>query len=172
MTLYERILEDEFQKLSPLIQKMHRYQGQQVCEGTVQVIRGKSLVAKLLNILMQLPKAQKNAALRLELKAEENKELWKRTFGTETFYTRQEQFGKQMMEQVGWVKMYFEVYVQNSKMHTVLKKTTVLGIPVPKRLRVNIVSLVKEEDEKVAFSVKVSSFGSKPVIHYAGLIEL
>ncbi|CAA6804106.1 MAG: Unknown protein [uncultured Sulfurovum sp.] len=172
MTLYERILGDEFSKLPPLIQKMHIYEGSNLLKGVVEIERGKALIAKVLNFLMKLPKEQSNALLSLELKAKKEKELWRRTFGKDTFLSTQYQSGKQMVEQMGLLKMYFDVYVENERLYTVLDRTTFLGLSVSKAFQVHISSIVKEKNEKVEFAVKVRTFSSKVVINYNGVIEL
>ena len=171
MTLYEQILGDEFEKLSPLVQKMHRYKKQNVLKGSVNIQRGKSLVAKFLNPLMQLPKENKDVLLMLELIQEGKFEKWRRTFGKDIFTSSQYQEEALMVEKMGLVKMYFEVYEEHASLCTVLKKTTCLGITVPERLSVQISSTVKEENGALRFYVQVSTTSGTLIINYHGEID-
>ncbi len=172
MTLYERILGEKFKELSPLVQAMHTYESSNVLKGTVNIQRGKNFVAKLLNPLMGLPKEQKDALLMLELKAEKQKEVWMRTFGSDSFSSVQYQDAEQMVERMGLIKMYFDVYVEEASLCTVLKKTTILGVNVPKMFTLNISSEVKEEQGRVLFLVEVSTKKGALVINYDGIINL
>ena len=172
MTLYERILGEKFKELSPLVQTMHSYDSSKTLKGTVNIQRGKSFVAKLLNPLMGLPKEQKDALLMLELKAEKQEEIWKRTFGIDSFSSVQYQDAEQMVEHMGLIKMYFDVYVDEASLCTVLKTTTILGVNVPKIFTLNISSQVKEEQGIVLFSVEVSTKKGALVINYDGIINL
>jgi hypothetical protein len=171
MTLYERILGEKFLELSPLVQKMHCYKGSKTLEGKVNIERGTTLIAKFLNALMQLPKTQEDALLRLELTDKAKEEKWKRTFGTDVFSSIQSQDTQQMVERMGLLKMYFDVYVQDASLCTRLVKTTFLGLTVPQVLTVNIFSEVKEEVGKLLFTVRVNSFSSALVINYEGVIK-
>jgi len=172
MTLYARILGKKFKELSPLVQAMHSYETTKTLKGTVNIQRGKSFTAKLLNPLMGLPKEKENAFLMLELKAEKQEEVWKRTFGSDSFSSVQYQDAEQMVECMGLLKMYFDVYVNEASLCTVLKKTTVLGINVPKMFTLNISSQVKEEQGRVLFLVEVSTKKGALVINYDGIINL
>lgn len=171
MTLYERILGESFQELSPLVQEMHTYERAKRLKGSVNIQRGKDFVAKILNPLMQLPKEQENVLLMLELKAEKQEEIWKRTFGTDSFSSVQYQDAKQMVERMGFIKMYFDVYVEEGSLCTCLVKTTVLGVTVPKIFAVNVTSQAKEENGKLLFAVNVRTFSDDEVISYDGIIE-
>jgi len=172
MSLYERILGEKFKELSPLVQAMHSYESSNTLNGIVNIKRGTTLMAKFLNPLMLLPKEKKNALLRLELKAEKQEETWKRTFGTDSFSSIQYQESEQMVERMGFVKMYFDVDVEEASLCTVLKKTTVLGVNIPKIFTLNISSQVKEEQGRVLFSVEVSTQKGALVINYDGIINL
>jgi len=171
MSLYERILREKFQELSPLVQKMHCYEKGNTLTGTVTIKRGKSFIAKILNPLMRLPQEQSNALLILKLEEKQEKELWQRTFGADTFSSTQYQEANQMVESMGLVKMYFDVFTDNGSLCTTLVKTTIFWMSVPKWLAVNISSKAEEREGKVLFKVKVQTFNGNEVITYNGMID-
>ena len=170
MSLYPRLLGKEYKKLAPLVQEMHYLKEKKILRGVVHIRRGRSLKAKILNTLMQLPQTQENAFLELELSTTNQKEHWKRTFGKETFSSIQYQSGAYMLEQIALIKMFFRLYVKEGSLFTVLEKSTFLGLNIPRFLSVNVKSQVKEVDGKISFFVEVCTFREVLVIRYDGVI--
>jgi len=171
MSLYPKLLGKEYEKLAPLVQKMHHLNEKKILRGVVNIERGKSLHAKILNLLMQLPSTQENALLELELSTKNQQEHWKRTFGKDSFSSIQYQSGVYMLEQIGLIKMFFRLYVKEGSLFTVLEKSTFLGLNIPRFLSVNLKSQVKEVDGKISFFVEVCTFKEVLVIRYDGLLE-
>jgi hypothetical protein len=170
MTLYERILGERFLELFPLVQEMHRYEKQNILKGKVNIKRGSTFLAKCMNFLMRLPKEQTEAFLMLELTKHGEQEKWRRTFGIDTFSSIQYKKDELMVEKMGLVKMYFRVFEKEKALCTVLEKSGFLGLRVPTILTINISSKVEELDEKVLFSVRVSTRNGTLIIDYDGVI--
>jgi len=171
MSLYPKLLGKEYEKLALLVQEMYNLKEKKILRGVVNIERGKSLHAKILNLLMQLPSTQENALLELELSTENQQEHWKRTFGKDSFSSIQYQSGVYMLEKIGIMKMFFRLYVKEGSLCTVLEKSTFLGLRVPKFLSVNLKSQVKEVDGNISFFVEVCTFREVLVIRYDGLLE-
>lgn len=171
MNLYEELLGEDYNNLSPLIQKMHRYEKAKTLTGQVDIVRGKSFVAKFLNFAMMLPKEQNNAKLNIGFSQENNKEKWSRQFGDDSFSSLQFKEKNFMVEEMGVMKMYFDVFEEEGSVCTRLKESRVFGIKIPKYFTVNILSQAKEENGKIKFSVEVRTFSRDLVIAYDGVID-
>ena len=171
MTLYEELLGESFSALSPKVQAMHRYEKQNILKGKVNIRRGSTFLAKFMNLLMRLPKEQNEAFLMLELTKQEKQEQWKRTFGTDLFSSVQYKEDDVMVEKMGLVKMYFRVFEKEKALCTILEKSTVLGLRIPKIFTVKVTSKVEEVNGKVHFFVEVRSFKKVLIIQYDGKIE-
>lgn len=171
MNLYEELLGEDYNKLSPLIQKMHCYKKSKILTGQVDMVRGKSFITKFMNLVMMLPKEQNNATLSIGFSQENNKEKWSRQFGDDSFSSLQFKEEDFMVEEMGVMKMYFDVFEEEGSICTRLKESRVLGIKIPKYFTVNILSQAKEEKGKIKFSVEVRTFSRNLVIAYDGVIS-
>lgn len=172
MTLYEALLKERFDLLSLKIQAMHRYEKQNILRGSVTIKRGNTLFAKFMSILMRLPKEQEKADMMLELTQKSTQEHWKRTFGSDIFSSVQYKIDDYMVEKMGFIKMYFNVFEKEKTLYTVLEKSSVLGLKIPKIFSVHIASIVEEVHGKIHFFVKVSSSTKILIIEYNGVIDI
>ena len=171
MTLYQRLTGEKFKDLSPKIQAMHLYEDSKVLRGSVEIKRGDSLLAKVLSVLMRLPKTQNNAPMTLEFTQQEEKEVWARTFGTDKFSSIQYEHEGQMVEQMSLIKLYFDVSVKNGSLITSLSKIMLLGIKIPKIFTLNIKSKEEVIEDEIHFKVEVSLPKGEKVIEYFGIIK-
>jgi len=171
MTLYQRLTGEKFKDLSPKIQAMHLYEDSKVLRGSVEIKRGDSLLAKVLSVLMRLPKTQNNAPMTLEFTQQEEKEVWARTFGTDKFSSIQYEHEGQMVEQMSLMKIYFDVSVKNGSLITSLSKIMLLGIKIPKIFTLNIKSKEEVIEDEIHFKVEVSLPKGEKVIEYFGIIK-
>jgi len=171
MRLYQRLTGERFKDLSLKIQAMHLYENSKVLRGSVDIKRGDSLLAKVLSVLMRLPKTQNNAPMTLAFTQQEEKEVWARTFGTDKFSSIQYEQEGQMVEQMGFMKLYFDVSVKNGSLITSLNKLMIFGIKVPKIFTLNIQSKEEVIEDDIHFKVEVSLPKGEKVIEYFGIIK-
>lgn len=171
MRLYQRLTGERFKDLSLKIQAMHLYENSKVLRGSVDIKRGDSLLAKVLSVLMRLPKTQNNAPMTLAFTQQEEKEVWARTFGTDKFSSIQYEQEGQMVEQMGFMKLYFDVSVKNGSLITSLNKLMISGIKVPKIFTLNIQSKEEVIEDDIHFKVEVSLPKGEKVIEYFGIIK-
>lgn len=170
MRLYQRLTGERFKDLSLKIQAMHLYENSKVLRGSVDIKRGDSLLAKVLSVLMRLPKTQNNAPMTLAFTQQEEKEVWARTFGTDKFSSIQYEQEGQMVEQMGFMKLYFDVSVEDEVLITKLRKLTILGLRVPKFFILDINSKEEVVNDEVCFRVEVSFPRGGKVVEYFGRI--
>jgi hypothetical protein len=86
MSLYARLLGDDWQRLSRSVQSVHAPGS---AAGTLRVVRGTRWLARLIGWLFRLPRAAESAALELYVEATGTTEIWERRVGGITMRSRQ-----------------------------------------------------------------------------------
>lgn len=80
LTLYQRLLAEQFAKLPPVLQDFHGTVSGGRAAGHVQVIRGRGVFHRLLGRLLGLPPAGERVPVRLQVVVKGEREQWFRVF--------------------------------------------------------------------------------------------
>jgi hypothetical protein len=108
LTLYQRLLGNDFYRLPPILQQFHSSQGG-CATGKVTVERHAGLLRHKAADLLHLPDACDDMALHLQVIPMENKERWIRHFNQQSLETLQWQEGEYLIEKAGPLQLAFKV---------------------------------------------------------------
>ena len=111
---------------------------------------------KWLARLLRFPRAGRDQPLRLDVVAEESREIWTRSFGNSQRRSVQRVRGGLLVEDLGPMQIEFRIIPNNDGMRFQSQRARLLGIPVPVRVEAH----VKGNDSGWEFEVTVSRVGS------------
>ena len=132
--LYRRLLGPRFDLLPARVRDLHDVTGTSVWTGTADVERGRSLPARMLATLFGLPPAGRDQPLRVTFRADGEREVWSRSFGSAVFRSVQYEHGGLLRERVGPSTFVFALDVSADGMALKLEGVRVLGVPLPRFL--------------------------------------
>jgi hypothetical protein len=154
---------------------MHDIERQVVAEGRASVERGTSLVARAIALFMGLPRSANDTKLRVTFEAKDGREIWTRTFGSETFSSIQfEGSGRSahlLCERFGPLGVAMALVPQDGKLALVLRRWSVFGIPLPMALGPRSDTFEYVADGRFRFDVKLSHPLAGLIVHYRGWLE-
>jgi hypothetical protein len=78
--LFRRLIGVDFDSLPPAVRALHDGRAERILEGSCDVERGTSLLARLLAALTALPAAGRAVPLKVVIHADTNGETWTRIF--------------------------------------------------------------------------------------------
>lgn len=135
---YRRLLGSTWDQLAAPIKALHDLKGEAVWAGRGKVDRGKGPVAWLLCELLGLPRTAKSTPVRVELKLDRGREVWRRSFGARTFESRHG-FGTGrnaglVVETLGPVSLGLACVLEGPRLRVRVRRWTVFGVPMPRFL--------------------------------------
>ncbi|MEO5757964.1 MAG: DUF4166 domain-containing protein, partial [Mesorhizobium sp.] len=131
--LYPALLGDAWQDLPEEIRAMHDRNAS--AEGRASVERGKNPLGRLVAMLVGFPRPGADIPVQVRFDTSKGEEVWTRTFGTQTFSSRQ--FAGQgrsqrlLCERFGPLTFAMALVAEDGKLKLVLRRWTVLGLPLP-----------------------------------------
>lgn len=84
-TLFERVLEDEFQRLPAPLKDLHDVQDTRLFAGRASVERGEGLLSRMIGWWMGFPPRSCDVPVRVEMQRTGDGETWRRWFGAAAF---------------------------------------------------------------------------------------
>ena len=87
-SLYERVLGRSFQELSHVLRHFHAAGSHGRARGRLAVEHGTGRAARFVARLLKLPDETPHADVTFQITAEEDHEIWERTFGKKQLRTR------------------------------------------------------------------------------------
>lgn len=177
-TLVETWFGSSFTDLHPLLQRLHREGG--VLSGPVQVSFGEGVagfVGKRLALRLGVPAVAGTHALRVNIRSEAGVLHWGRSFnGQSEFSSKFRPVGHHpsghWVEQSGRLSLSLGVEVKGGAWHWQHRRTTLFGMPIPKRLMPTTLASKGIEGERYRFSVEVRAPGLGKVLAYSGRLAL
>jgi hypothetical protein len=168
--LYAQILGDAWENLPPEIRAMHDRTA--LAEGRASVERGTNSLARLAAWIAGFPAAKADTPVRVRFNVDNGAETWTRTFGDETFASRQyaarSRWDRLLCERFGPLVFAMALVREDTRLRLVLRGWSVFGVRLPMRLCLNMQALEAVEDGRFRFHVEVRHWLTGPIVRYRG----
>jgi hypothetical protein len=172
LALYRRLLGDAYHAMAAPLREMHDIKGAMAAEGRANVTRGRGLLARVGAAIVGFPLVGENIPVRVDFKLENGRERWTRTFAGRTFHSTQEQGrGRDewlLCERFGPLKVGMALVLDDGRLRLVVRRWSVLGIPLPLWLAPGGDSYEYAEDGRFSFHVEIRHPWTGPIVGYQG----
>lgn len=171
--LFQRILGEAWHDLPAPIRAMHDINKSQVAEGRASVIRGKNPLSRLTCFLLRFPSAGEDIPLEVKLESLGKYEIWHRNFNGQKFNSRltmgRGRSERLFTERFGILSFGIALVFKDERLHLVLRRWRILGIPMPMWLCVKSQSFeYVDENGRFNFDVRISHPLVGLIVHYRG----
>ncbi|WP_144631475.1 DUF4166 domain-containing protein [Bordetella genomosp. 13] len=172
LPLYRRVLGDAWHALPATLRAMHDIGPGVMASGRATVERGASPLARLLASLYGFPEAAADVPVQVSLQPRGTAEVWRRTFGGKTFSSVQEEgdgpSAHLVTERFGPVAVSLAVLVEDGRLRLVVRRWTLLGIPMPLFLAPGGKAIEYEADGRFHFDVEIAHPWTGRIVRYRG----
>jgi Domain of unknown function (DUF4166) len=158
-----------FDRLPGTVQRAHT--GKTRLTGHARVARGGGL-ASMMAAIMGLPTTAKGIAMSVESDHLPDRMIWNRQFGDRRFRSCFTLDRGRLFESLGPFRLYLRLEVRDHRLHYVLERVTLFGIPVPRRLAPHLEAWEGERDGRYEFAVEVRLPVVGRLVRYEGLLDL
>lgn len=174
MSVYRRALGSKWAVLPESVRNLHDFIGDGGYAGTATVQRGAFPLARLLGGIMRFPPSGEYP-VHVEFEDHGGKEIWIRDFGGHCFSSELGQWGAAdgggVIERFGPMRFCFDLSVDATGLRMVLRRWSILGIPMPLWLGPRISASETAEGEDFIFDVDVAMPLVGRVVHYRGRLK-
>jgi hypothetical protein len=136
--LYRRLLGDAWSLLPAPLQRMHDLRDRLTAEGRATVERGRNPFGRLIAALFRFPKAGHDLPVTVAFERRDDAEIWRRTFAGRSFASAQHEgrgrSDRLIVERFGPFAFGVAAVVHEGRLQLVLRRWSVLGLPLPLRL--------------------------------------
>jgi len=150
--IYRQILAADFDRLPTGLRVFHSTPGGGHAVGIASVSHQNKWLARLLGF----PRAGEDQPMRLDVFAEESREIWTRSFGDSRRRSTQRVRAGLLVEDLGPMQIEFRVIPSRDGMQFRSHRARLLGIPVPVRVEARVAG----NDRGWEFEVTVANVGS------------
>jgi hypothetical protein len=167
--LYPRLLGAAFESLPEEVRAIHQATR---AEGRATVERGHGLLARLAAILVGFPATATDVPVIVRFDAAGDSEIWTRTFGGETFFSRQ--FAGQgrwrhlLCERFGPMTFAMALVVDGDRLVLLLRGWRLFGMPLPLWLCPHATAFEAVDAGRFRFHVEIGHKFTGPIIRYRG----
>jgi Domain of unknown function (DUF4166) len=151
---------------------MHNVDSTAAAEGRASVVRGKRLLARLVASVVGFPAAAADTAVGVKFEATKSGEIWTRTFGGQSFssrqYSGQGRSDRLLCEQFGPLTFAMALVCEGEKLRLVLRRWSAFGIPLPMWLCPRSNSYETSEGGQFRFHVEISHPLTGLIVGYRG----
>jgi len=173
--LYQRVLGSEWQHLAPQIRELHSVTGESVFKGRCHVDRGRSPLSRLVARWIGLPKAGADQEAIVTLTVRGDGERWVRRIGGQQFSSLQRPGRSEsdwpIRERFGVVSVHMALVVDDANLRYVIRRWTLLGIPLPLWLGPQGRATESLEDGQFRFEVEIRHLFTGLIVRYQGLLS-
>jgi hypothetical protein len=168
--LYAQILGDSWGELPPEIRAMHDQTA--LAEGRASVERGTNPLARLAAWTAGFPAAKTDTQVRVRFDIANGVEIWTRTFGDETFSSRQYaargRWDRLICEQFGPLVFAMALVREDARLRLVLRGWSIFGVRLPMSLCLNMQAFEAVEDGRFRFDVEIGHWLTGLIVRYRG----
>jgi hypothetical protein len=172
LPLYRRLLGEAYDQIPAPLRAMHDLQTEMTVQGSATVTRGSGLLARLAAALVGFPRAGEEVPVRVDFKVENGVEHWTRTFAGRAFHSTQEQGrGRSewlLCERFGPLCVGLAVIVDQGRLRLVVRRWSLLGIPMPRWLAPSSNSYEYAENGRFRFHVEIGHPLTGLIVGYRG----
>ena len=169
--LFQRVLGDEFQSLSPVVKTLHLASGRRRYAGQIEVRRGAHPLARVFSWATRLPPAGQGA-VEVEIEADAQQEKWIRRIGGRAMPSRQWQQDGLLCEQLGLARFGFRLAVERGVLVWRVARVSVLGVPLPARWFREVLARESECEGRYRFDVYAAMPLAGLLVHYRGWLDV
>jgi Domain of unknown function (DUF4166)/Saccharopine dehydrogenase NADP binding domain len=173
--LYARVLGAAWDGLPVEIRDMHDICGATSARGRASVERGRNILARLAALVMGFPAAVADTPVSVQFAASCGTETWTRTFGNESFSSRQ--FAGRgrseglLCERFGPLTFAMALVPENGRLLLVLRRWSAFGLPLPMWLCPRSDSYETTESGQFRFHVVIGHPFTGLIVGYKGWLE-
>lgn len=158
--LFARLLGDAWQQVPAPIRQVHSLPAGVFAHGSARVERGSGPLANAVASLFGFPRAADKLPVVVQFQSRDGVEVWTRRFGRETFsttlYEGRGRSARLLVERFGPVAFAQALVVEEGRLRLVLRRWTVLGVPLPLFLAPRSDSYEHAQDGRFHFHVEIS----------------
>lgn len=171
--LFKKVLGTAWEDLPAPISNLHDIHETAAAEGIASVTRGKNPLAQLMCAIMRFPRAGKDIPLRVRFEISGAAETWIRDFNGQKFQSRlsmgRGRSERLFTERFGILSFGLALAVKGDRLYLVLRRWSILGIPMPMFLCVRSASYeYADEQGRFNFDVRISHPFIGLIVHYRG----
>ncbi|WP_216361243.1 SDR family oxidoreductase [Caulobacter mirabilis] len=172
--VYHQVLGPAWDGMPPAWRAMHQLpEGEtKTVSGRASVERGRSLLARLAGTLMGFPGAGDDVPVSVAFSRRNGVELWRRTFAGRSFASRQEagrgRSEHLVVERFGPVAVHMAAATDGETMRLVIRRFSVLGVPLPLWLGPTTTASERVEDGRFRFDVEIGHPLTGRIVLYRG----
>lgn len=168
--LYARIMGDGFARLPPVVRALHLVNGELAATGAAEVIRGRSLAARLIGWIAGFPPAGRTD-LMVRMDEVAGVETWHRDFGGHALFSRLSQHKRLVVERFGPIRFAMALPNQADGLSMHIVKWWLGPVRMPLFLAPRCVAVEREADGLFHFDVAIRLPLIGPLVHYRGWLE-
>ena len=152
--MYRTLMRDAFDRLAPVVQRFHDLSGQHVLLGEVTIDGPENSSARILAAMLGAPTESKTGALRFELIAEPDQEVWTRHFPGKTMCSTLRKGDGVVIETLGVATLRFVLVEHDGTLKMKLARMSAFGIPLPRFLMPSISAVETGVADRFNFDVQ------------------
>jgi hypothetical protein len=172
--LYRRVLGEAWGELPEEVRRMH--EGGRTAEGEAEVERGSGVLARLIGLVFRLPAAGARVPVRVRFEPMRARtgpgEVWRRSFAGRPFVSVQTEgrgaWAHLVAERFGPVTVGLALVAEDGKLNLVVRRWSVLGIPMPARLAPGGEIFERVEEGRFRFHVEIAHPLTGLLVRYRG----
>ena len=172
--LYRRLLGTAWRELPHEIREMHELQTELTARGNANVELGRSFVARIVAAAMGFPDHENDTPVTVRFTAVDGIETWTRSFGDRTFssvqFAGQGRDERLLCERFGPLTFAMALLVEGGRLTLVLRRWSVLGIPLPMWLCPRADAYESVEAGRFCFHVEIRHPLSGLIVRYRGAL--
>lgn len=172
LSMYEKVLCDDYAKLPAAVQRFHRLSGHNVLNGRVETQAPQTMLAKVLAACLGTPRSSSSGPIRFELSASPTEERWTRHFPTQAMTSCMRLVDGHIEERLGAAQLTFDLLAAEDRLSMRLAGMRFFGVPCPKRLMPSIVAEERGADDQIHFLVTAELPLVGLVASYRGHLEV
>jgi hypothetical protein len=168
--LYARVMGDRFARLPAAVRNMHMVHGSCGASGSARVVRGSSVMARLLATAMRFPPTGDHE-LHVAFEEQDGRERWTRSFGGYRFSSELGAEDGGLVERFGPLRFHFDLPSDSEGLAMEITRWSLFRIPLPRALAPHCPAREWQDGEDFCFDVPVALPGIGPVVHYCGRLK-
>jgi len=154
LSMYQVLMGASFPRLSPSVRAFHRLSGSHVLHGWVQTEAPSTFLGKLVARCLGTPLSPSNGAIRFELDAHPDREVWVRHFPTNTMMSRMRLVHGELTESLGPTRLHFCLDEVEGRLVMRLTRLRFLGLPCPRWAMPIVIAEEDGSGDRLEFNVK------------------
>lgn len=172
VSVYERVLGDDFKLLSPGLATFHSLSGTYHFRGYARVVGASNFLARLIVRLLGLPVRSSEAPVSFILAAAPEKESWIREFPHQTMRSTLHADAGFIIEHLGPVLLKSTLALSEDSLQMRIKEVSLWGIKLPAWCLPNVIADEVSSDNKLFFTIDVRWVWAGTLVGYSGFLDL